>query len=176
MNKAIFLDRDGTINEDRHYVHLKSDFAFLPQAPEAIKLLRSKGYLVIVVSNQSGVARGLFSIDDVESLNGFMRSELQRHGAEIDGIYYCPHLPDGTVSEYAQQCRCRKPGALLFERAISEYRINAEHSYAVGDKLRDLEPGKKLGMNTALISKEARTSNIVDAVYESLFGFASAIE
>jgi D,D-heptose 1,7-bisphosphate phosphatase len=164
QNKAIFLDRDGTINEDRQYVHKPDDFVFLPKVPEAICLLRSCGYLIIVVTNQSGVARGYFTIDEVEILNEYMQMQLQKYNAKIDAIYYCPHLSG---------CLCRKPGTLLFEQAISEYNINSEESYAVGDKLRDIEPGKKLGMRTVLISQENRTIGIADSIFKSLFDFAN---
>jgi D-glycero-D-manno-heptose 1,7-bisphosphate phosphatase len=144
----------------------------LPNVPAAIQLIREKGYLVIVVTNQSGVARGYFTTDDVERLNEYMRAELQKHNADIDAIYYCPHLPTGIVARYAIVCRCRKPGTLLFERAVSEFDVDVRNSYAVGDRLRDLEPGKKLGVRTALISEDQCDGKIADAVYSSLLAFA----
>jgi D,D-heptose 1,7-bisphosphate phosphatase len=166
QNKAIFLDRDGTINEDRQYVHKPDDFVFLPKVPEAICLLRNKGHLVIVVTNQSGVARGYFTVDEVEKLNEYMQIQLQKYNAKIDAIYYCPHLSG---------CLCRKPGTLLFEQAISKYNINVEESYVVGDKLRDLEPGKKLGIKTVLISQKKNAVGVIDSVFESLFDFANSL-
>lgn len=172
MNKAVFLDRDGTINEDRHYVHTTDDFVLLPKVPEAISLMRRKGYLIVIITNQSGVARGFFSETDVVELNKHMQRELQKKDADIDAVYFCPHLPNGNVKEYAKICRCRKPGTLMFERGIYDFNIDPKQSYAVGDKLRDLEPGKKLGMKTVLISHVCQVSDIVDAVYPGLYDFA----
>ena len=175
MKKAVFLDRDGTINEDRHYVHTPENFVFLPGVPEAICLIRQKCYLVIVATNQSGVARGYFPESDVIKLHEYMQSELKKLGACADSIYYCPHLPDASIKDYAKVCRCRKPGPEMFECGLSEFDVDPVQSYAVGDKLRDLEPGKILGMKTALISQKKCLSRIADAIYPSLYDFAVSI-
>jgi D-glycero-D-manno-heptose 1,7-bisphosphate phosphatase len=172
MNKAVILDRDGTINEDRGYIYRPEDFVFLPGVPEAVRTMREKGYAVIVITNQSGVARGFFTTDDVERLHKHMQNELQKYGARVDGVYYCPHLPNGAVKEFAAECRCRKPETGLFERAVREFDIDAGRSYAVGDRLRDILPGRKLGMRTALLSPDGATADAVDAVYADLLAFA----
>jgi D-glycero-D-manno-heptose 1,7-bisphosphate phosphatase len=134
VNKAVFLDRDGTINVDRHYVYKLEDFEFLPGVPQAIKFLNDAGYKVIVVSNQSGIARGFYTAADVEKLHGYIDGELAKHGARIDAYYICPHHPDFTG-----ECECRKPKTGLVERAVREFEIDVSLSYMVGDKESDEE-------------------------------------
>jgi D-glycero-D-manno-heptose 1,7-bisphosphate phosphatase len=137
VNKAVFLDRDGTINVDRHYVYKLEDFEFLPGVPQAIKFLNDAGYKVIVVSNQSGIARGFYTATDVEKLHGYIDGELAKHGARIDAYYICPHHPDFTG-----ECECRKPKTGLVERAVMEFEIDVSLSYMVGDKESDEECAK----------------------------------
>ena len=149
-NKAIFLDRDGTINIDRDYLYRIRDFEFITGVPEALKLLQDAGYLLIVISNQSGIARGFYTESDYETLNTWMLNTLRdAYSVEITASYYCPHLPPSSsdlrikaiekgLEKYRVNCSCRKPGTALFERAIYEYNIETDLSYAIGDKLRDL--------------------------------------
>ena len=146
-NKAVFLDRDGTINVDRDYIYKISDFEFIFGVPEALKLLQNAGYKLIIITNQSGIARGYYTEHDYEILNNWMiNTLLDTFGVEILASYYCPHLPlsspDENVEEgmekYRKNCNCRKPKLGLFERAIQDFDIDIGHSYAIGDKLRDL--------------------------------------
>lgn len=138
-NKAIFLDRDGTINIDRNYIYRINDFEFIPHAPEALKLLQDAGYLLIIITNQSGIARGYYTESDYEILNDWMLNTLKdEYKVHITASYYCPHHPSGAVEKYRIDCNCRKPQIGLFEQAIKDFDIDVDHSFAIGDKLRDL--------------------------------------
>ncbi|MCM1303073.1 MAG: D-glycero-beta-D-manno-heptose 1,7-bisphosphate 7-phosphatase [Lachnospiraceae bacterium] len=138
MNKAVFLDRDGTINIDKGYVFQREQFEYINGVTEALRLLGELGYQLVIVTNQSGIARGYYTIHDFEQLNDWMLSDLKKRGIEIAGIYYCPHHPRGRNRQYAMECDCRKPKTGLFWRAQKELQIDMEHSYAVGDRIRDL--------------------------------------
>ena len=130
MRKAVFLDRDGTINVDKNYLYKIEDFEFFPRAVEALQLLQSSEYLLIIITNQSGIARGYFTENDFIRLNDFMLNELEKLGVHISKSYYCPHGPNS-------KCNCRKPKTGLFEQAVKEYNIDLSKSFAIGDKLRD---------------------------------------
>lgn len=146
MNKAVFLDRDGTINLDKHYVYKIEDFEFINGVPGIIKRFNDMGYKIIVVSNQSGVARGYYSIADVEKLHRYIDSELAKIGAKIDAYYICPHHPDFTG-----ECECRKPKTGLVERAIRDFDIDVSQSLFVGDKDSDRECGNNAGIKTLIL-------------------------
>ncbi len=137
MNKAVFLDRDGTINRDKGYLWRIEDFEFLPGAIEGLKLLQKMGFLLIIISNQSGIARGYYTEENVQKLHEWMQRTLVNYGVFLDGIYYCPHHPSASVEKYRQDCNCRKPKPGLFLRAAKDFDIDFSKSYAVGDKLRD---------------------------------------
>ena len=139
MRPAVFLDRDGTINEQLGYINHISRFMLLPGVGEAISLLNKNDYIVVVTSNQSGVARGYFPIVLVEETNDLMKRELARDNAYVDGIYFCPHHPDGVLPEYRMECSCRKPDIGLIEKARSELDIDMKRSYVVGDRWLDIE-------------------------------------
>ena len=138
MSKCIFLDRDGTINADTHYLHRIKDFSFLPGAVEGMSLLRQAGYILIIITNQSGIARGIFTEEEYLSLNSWMLSELKKLGIDIAATYYCPHHPEVAVEKYRAACDCRKPGLGLFKRAMADFSIDASSSWAVGDRMRDV--------------------------------------
>lgn len=162
MNRAVFLDRDGTINMDKHYLYKKEEFEFLPDAIKGMKKLQDMGYLLIIITNQSGIARGYYSEQQYKDLEQWMVERLEVAGVHISGTYYCPHLPDAPVKEYAVSCKCRKPGLELFEKAIKEHDIDVECSIAVGDKIRDLEickNGKTRGF--LVYSEPKRINNII---------------
>lgn len=146
VNKAFFLDRDGTINVDTGYVGNPDDVRLLPGVIEAIRKMNERGYLVIVISNQSGVARGYFGIEAVEKVNTRINEILVEHHAHIDAFYYCPHLADATVQEFAIDCDCRKPKLGLFKKAIEDYDLDVKLCYACGDKQRDVEGLPQLGI------------------------------
>ncbi|MFO7577560.1 MAG: D-glycero-beta-D-manno-heptose 1,7-bisphosphate 7-phosphatase [Pelovirga sp.] len=151
LHRAVFLDRDGTINVEKDYLYRPEDLSFIPGAPEAIAKLNRAGYLVVVVTNQSGVARGFFTMEDVMTLHKHMQQMLLEYGARVDAFYVCPHHPDAGTGQYAGSCRCRKgqPGMLL--NAATELKIDLERSYMIGDKISDIEAGKAAGCHCLLV-------------------------
>lgn len=148
---AVFLDRDGTINEEKDYLHRIEDFAFISGAPEAIRRLKEAGFLVIVVTNQSGVGRGYFSREDVDRLHQHLQRELAKIGTTVDAFYLCPHHPEKGRGEFKVDCDCRKgkPGMLL--QAAVEYGIDLSASWMIGDKRADLEAGRAAGCRSLLV-------------------------
>ena len=137
MNKAVFLDRDGTINVEKNYLYKIEDFEFLPGVVEALRKLQDAGFLLIVVTNQSGIARGYYAEKDFKKLNDWMTSNLKEQGVIITDVYYCPHLPDAEIEAYRKDCNCRKPKLGMYLQAIAEHDIDLSQSYAIGDKIRD---------------------------------------
>lgn len=156
MNKAIFLDRDGTINVEKHYLYRQEDFEFLLGAVDALKLLQDAGYLLIIITNQSGIARGYYSEEDFLKLNQWMIDTLKGQGVLITDVYYCPHLPNASIEKYRKNCDCRKPKLGLFEEAISDYDINLAESYAIGDKIRDCAISEETACRGFLIGNNER--------------------
>lgn len=161
MRKAVFFDRDGTINVEKHYLYRIEDFEFMPDVPQILSELRRRGYLLILITNQSGIARGYYTVEQMQSLHRYMQKELAKYDAQFDDILFCPHYPKGIISQYAMHCSCRKPGRLLFEQAIEKYGIEPKESIAVGDKDRDLIPAKELGMKCIKISDEKVSNWII---------------
>jgi len=139
MRPAVFIDRDGTINEQRGYINHISQFVLLPGVGKAISLLNKNNHTVVITSNQSGVARGYFPIQLVKEIHGLMELKLTKDNAHIDRIYFCPHHPDGVVPEYSRECDCRKPNTGLIKKAKAELDIDMETSYVIGDRLLDIE-------------------------------------
>lgn len=149
--RAVFLDRDGVINEEVGHLHNVADLRILPGAAEAIKTLNEKGYSVIVVANQAAVAKGIATIEDVEAIHREMKVRLAKEGASLDGIYYCPHHPNGIIAEYARACDCRKPEIGMVEKAMGDLQIEREGSFLVGDKTSDILAGARAGLKTILV-------------------------
>ena len=150
MKRAVFLDRDGTINIEKEYLYRAEDFEFIPGVPEAIRLLNEAGIMVVVVTNQSGVARGYYTEEDVESLHRHIAGKLEVSGAHVDVWLYCPHHPSGRGS-YALPCDCRKPLPGMLHEAAARYDIDLENSIMIGDKLADIEAGTAAGCRTILV-------------------------
>lgn len=148
---GVFLDRDGTINEDVGYISDPDDFQLIPGSAEAIARLNGEGFVVIVVTNQSGVARGYFTEDDVLTINNKMVGELEKVGAYVDGVYYCPHHPDFGDEGYRLDCECRKPGTGMVKKAAREFNIDVKRSFVVGDHRGDLELGRNAGAKTIMV-------------------------
>ena len=142
--RAVFLDRDGTIAKDGPYCSCPEDFELLPGVAEGIRLLNEHGFKVIVITNQSGIARGYFTEEMLAKIHDKMRSELAKYGAHIDGIYYCPHHPD-------EGCDCRKPKPTLILKAAQEHDIDLAKSFLIGDKPQDIEAGHLAGCKTILV-------------------------
>lgn len=144
--KAVFLDRDGTLNVDVAYLYEIEKFQWIPGAKEALKYLTEQGYTLFVVTNQSGVARGYFPEEKIHELHGFIQRELDEVGVKIEKFYYCPHLPDGPIPKYAIECDCRKPKPGMILQACKEYDIDKEKSFLVGDGKRDVEAAEAAGI------------------------------
>ena len=160
MQKAVFLDRDGTINVEKNYLFRIEDFEYLLGAKEGMKMLQDNGYKLIVITNQSGIARGYYTEDDYQRLNEWMIKDLLDSGIRIFGAYYCPHHPEAKIEKYRCECMCRKPGIALFEKAIAEHDIDIQGSFAIGDKKRDLLICKKYhGINGYLLYSEECEKN-----------------
>jgi D-glycero-D-manno-heptose 1,7-bisphosphate phosphatase len=146
MNKAVLLDRDGVLNKEREEYNFRlEDFEILPDIVPALKLLRERGYLLIVISNQSGIGRGLFKVADVEMVHRKLKDYLKEHGLYLDEMYYCTHHPESG------NCICRKPDSLLVEKALARFKADPAQSYFIGDKERDVLAGKKVGVEGILI-------------------------
>ena len=144
--RAVFLDRDGTILVDPGFVHRPSAVRLLPGAAEAIRRLNQAGFLVVTVSNQSGIARGLYTEADYSAVQRRVAELLASHGAHLDASYFCPHLPEVTGP-----CACRKPGTKLFLDAQAAFRIDFARSFWVGDRLSDVAPARSLGGRGILV-------------------------
>lgn len=150
MNRAVFIDRDGTINVEKEYLFLIDQFEFIPGAVEGIRHLNDAGYLVVVVTNQSGVARGYYTEEDVLLLHRHIDAQLVLLGARVDAWYYCPHHPSGRGS-YSLPCCCRKPLPGMLLEAARRLEIDLSQSYMIGDKLADVEAGRAAGCQSILV-------------------------
>lgn len=151
LKPAVFLDRDGTINVEKEYLYRIEDFEFVPGAPEAIKQLKDAGYLVFVVTNQSGVARGYYGLEDVERLHAHLSSCLASIGAGVDAFYVCPHHPTSGEDPFKQDCSCRKPRPGMLLDAAQEFGVDLSRSWMVGDKVSDVEAGILAGVTPLFV-------------------------
>ena len=142
---AVFLDRDGTINVDVDFLSSPSQLQLIPRSAEAIKELNDLGLPVIVITNQSGIARGLYSEDDLHRVHAAMDEMLTRYGATISAYYYCPHHPHEGIAPYVKECECRKPKPGMLLRAKKKFGFDLKRSFIVGDKLVDVQAGKSVG-------------------------------
>ena len=148
---AAFLDRDGEINIDHGYVFEPARLEFTPTAIEGIRLLNGAGYPVLVVTNQSGVARGMYGVAEVEAFHAHLNAALMQAGARVDAFYYCPYHPEGTVAEFAIEHEDRKPGPGMIRRAMREWDVGAEGTFLIGDKESDLAAAAAAGIAGYLI-------------------------
>ena len=153
---AVFLDRDGVINVDHGYVHDEHDFEFIDGVFEATKKLQQMGYLLVLVTNQSGVARGMFSEDRFLSLTEWMDWNFVDNGVELDGIYYCLHHPEHGIDEYKQDCDCRKPKPGMFISARDFLKIDMEKSIMIGDKAEDMMAAEAAGVGTKILVRSGK--------------------
>ena len=150
--KAAFFDRDGVLNVDKSYLYKIEDLEWIDGAKEALAYLTQQGYTVFVVTNQSGIARGYYTVDDMNRLHEFMAQQVAAAGGKIEKFYYCPHLPEGKIAEYAVECDCRKPKPGLILRAFEEYGIDKDAAFLIGDKPRDVESAEAAGIKGYLFS------------------------
>ena len=151
MEKIVFLDRDGTLNEEVNYLHRPEDMHLLAGVPEALRRLKEAGFKLVVVTNQAGVARGYYTEDDVKELHRYMNELLAGQGVKIDAFYYCPHHPEHGIGKYKVRCHCRKPETGMFEMAEQDFAVDKASSWMIGDKLIDMEAGRNYGVRTVLV-------------------------
>ena len=149
--RAVFLDRDGTIIRQVNLLHRRADLRLLPGAAAAIHALNEMGYLVVVVTNQPVVARGLATEKIIDAVHAVLQQRLQEHGARLDAIYVCPHHPDAQIKKYRVKCRCRKPEVGLITKAAREHHIGLSKSFMVGDSTRDTLAGNRAKLATILV-------------------------
>lgn len=182
MKKCIFLDRDGTINVEKNYLYKIEDFEFEKEVKEGLKKLQDLGYILIVVTNQSGIARGFYTEKDLEKLNLYIKSELKKENIDILEFYYCPHHSEKGVGKYRAECNCRKPKSGMLEKAISDYNIDRDSSFIIGDNISDLLAGKNAGVTGILVKTGYGLNNIEEAtekkfkVYDTILDFAVELE
>lgn len=151
ISRAVFLDRDGTINEEVDHLHDVRDLRILPGVAEAVQILNKRGYRVIVITNQSVVAKGIATTRTVADIHGAIKTHLAKSGAMIDAFYFCPHHPEGSVEEYAIACDCRKPKTGMITRAADDFNIDLAKSFLVGDTTGDILTGNRAGVKTVLV-------------------------
>ncbi|NKF52623.1 D-glycero-beta-D-manno-heptose 1,7-bisphosphate 7-phosphatase [Shewanella sp. WXL01] len=166
MAKAVFLDRDGVINVDHGYVHKVDDFEYIEGVFEACLAFKKLGYKIVVVTNQSGIARGKYTEDDFHTLTEWMDWNFADKGVDLDGIYYCPHHPEKGIGEYKQDCDCRKPKPGMLNTAARFLKIDMSQSVMVGDKADDMRAGKAAGVPTNILvrtGKEVKQDGIDEA-------------
>ncbi len=151
MRPAVFLDRDGTLSEEIGYINHLSRFLLYPCAAEAVSLLNQAGFAAVVLTNQSGVARGYFSEELVNLVHQKLQEEIERGGGRLDAIYYCPHHPEGRVEAYRRQCRCRKPDTGMIEQATAELNLDLSRSFVVGDRYLEVEMARRAGLSSVFV-------------------------
>lgn len=162
MNKAIFLDRDGVINKEIGYVFRVEDFVLTDDIIPTLKKLQAAGYIFIVITNQSGISKGLYTAEDVERVHKHMLSLMKEHAIKISEIYYCTHHPD------VEPCTCRKPDSGMLEKAIARFNIDVKQSYMIGDKERDFQAAEKAGVKGILIESDAPLLGIAENIIAGL--------
>lgn len=157
MNKAVFLDRDGVINRKGgpYYIFSEEDFVLNEGVTDALRYFAGKGYLLIIVTNQGGIAKGIFTAAQVEKIHDNLNRTLNASGIDLTAIYYCPHHPE------ISKCECRKPGSLMFEKAIAEYDIDPKSSIMIGDSEIDVEASEKAGIKGILIPTNGNLTDLV---------------
>lgn len=154
MKKAVFVDRDGVLTEDPPcYAHRLDQLNFYPMVAEAIRILNEEGFLVVVVSNQGGIACGYYQEEEAILFNKTLKERLEKEGAYIDAIYYCPHHPKAAIKKYRLDCNCRKPNSGMLLKAAKEHGIDLKQSYIVGDKCSDIEAGKRAECKKTILVK-----------------------
>lgn len=151
LHIGLFLDRDGTINQEVDFLTKPEEVILIPRAADAIREANELGIKVCVITNQSGIARGLLTPEKLENVNSRLNELLAREGARIDGMYYCPHHPDYGPPLYRKVCTCRKPNTGLFIQAAREHSIQLDASYVIGDRCIDLQAGRNAGCGTVLV-------------------------
>ena len=178
--RAVFLDRDGVLNTDNGYVSQVDDFEFIEGVIDACKIIKDKGYLLIVISNQSGIARGYFSEEQFHTLTEWMDWSLADRGVDLDGIYYCPHHEEKGQGKYKVACDCRKPKPGMLLNAIEDLNIDISNSILVGDKVSDLQAGIAAGIKNNYLVKTGKEitkegDELATDIFDDLSSFAAQL-
>jgi D-glycero-D-manno-heptose 1,7-bisphosphate phosphatase len=173
LRRAAFVDRDGVINEERSFVHRNEDFVLLPGAAAALRGLQAAGYLLVVITNQSGIARGLYAESDYQRLTAYMRQQLSEQGVRLDAVEYCPHLPDAPLPQYRRDCECRKPRPGMLRRAAAALGLDLPHSLLIGDRATDIAAGRAAGVGRCFLVRSGCAlgegdAALADAVFDDL--------
>ena len=177
---AVFLDRDGVINQEFDYVHTIDEFKFIKNVIPAMKMIKDKGYALIIVTNQSGIARGYYTEEDFLKLTEWMDWSLQLEGIRLDGIYYCPHHPTEGIGEYRCQCDCRKPAPGMFYEARDYRDLDLAKCYMVGDRTSDIESGINAGIKNNILVRtgsplDEQGIKMASGVFDTLMDFAKSL-
>jgi len=179
LQRAVFLDRDGVVNVDLGFVHKVADFRFVPGSDAAMARLQAAGWRLVIVTNQSGLARGLYSMADYERFTAHLQGRLADVGVQVDAVLHCPHLPDAAVAAFRLDCDCRKPGPGMLLRAARELSLDLAASVIVGDRLTDVQAGRAAGVGRCVLVRSGHPLAPdevpqADAVYDDLAAFARA--
>lgn len=148
---SVFIDRDGTINVDGGYINHPDNFIIYPFAAQAIRMLNKANYLAVIVTNQSGIGRGFYMEDMMNTLHQKMYDQFEKQGAKIDGLYYCPHDPNSKDEKYRVVCDCRKPKSGLLKQALKDLPIDVNQTYFIGDKMSDMQAGWDIGSKGIMV-------------------------
>ncbi|MGY6561754.1 MAG: D-glycero-alpha-D-manno-heptose-1,7-bisphosphate 7-phosphatase [Luteibaculaceae bacterium] len=155
-HKAVFLDRDGVLNHDPgDYTYKPEEFTILPHVADCLKIWQQKGYLLIVITNQGGIGKGIYTIKDYQIISNLLQTGLEEQGVTLTEQFYCPHHPETS------NCLCRKPGSLLLEKAIHLYKVDPTKSFFIGDKQRDIDAGNKVGVTGIKIEVNESLKNVL---------------
>ena len=179
-HRAVFLDRDGVINVDRHYLHRTEDFEFIAGVPQALQRLQQAEWKLVVVTNQSGIARGRYDEAAYQRLTDHMRAQLAAQGVTLDAVLHCPHLPDAAIAAYRRVCDCRKPAPGMLLQAARELSLDLPRSVLVGDKGSDLQAGRSAGVARCLLVRSGQGIDegdiaLADAVHDDLAACADEL-
>ena len=182
-NKFILLDRDGVINVEKSYLYKIQDFEYEKNVIKGLKELRDLGYKFVIITNQSGIARGFYTEEDYLKLQDFIEKDLLKNGIKIEKSYFCPHHPN-AAGKYGIECNCRKPKTGNFELAIDEFNIDTENSFMIGDRPTDLIPAEKLGITPVLIKtgyglkslEKLKNTNLHSIVVNDILDFAEILK
>lgn len=180
IQPAIFLDRDGVINNDDDYVYKIADFQFIDGVFDACQIFKAQGYQIIIITNQAGIARGFYSEQDFQQLTQWMQQQFQEQGIAISGVYYCPHHPVHGKDKYLADCQCRKPEPGMILQAAGEHDIELSKSILIGDKISDINAGKNAGIGKNYLVKTGKTvtdevAKQSDGVFNDLLSLAQAL-
>lgn len=174
--KVVFLDRDGVINKEVNYLHKVKDFEYTYKCVEALANILAAGYKIIVITNQAGIAKGIFKKSDYDELTKFYTQDLSSYGIDILDVFFCPHHIDGVVLEYKMDCMCRKPKPGMLVDAIVKYSVDVKESFFVGDKLSDIEAGNAANISSLVLVKSGHefdaSVSMSIPVYKNLYEFS----